>query len=312
MPLPPWGWKGCYLPKGESRAVNAIVLQIFSGLALGAVLFIVASGMTLVFGTMRIINMAHGSFYMFGAYLLAVTFHRLDHNLASFGLAILLSAGIVAILGIFLEFFILRRLYSREHLLQLLATWALLLIFGDVALKIWGPSTVSGSAPSMLKSAVAMSPNLSLPTYDVFLLLAALIIGLGLWFLLQRTATGRLLRAAVEDRELLESLGINVRMLYTKAFALGSFLAAVGGAFIAPQIAVGPGIDLSILVESFVVAVVGGLGSITGALAGAIIIGLAESFGTVFFPNYSETAIYFVMIVILIIRPRGLFGREEF
>ncbi len=290
---------------------ETLIIEIASALSIAAVLFIVSSGMTLVFGTMRVINMAHGSFYMFGAYLLAITFKNFDHRLVSFALALILSAAAVALVGIIIEFVILRRLYEGEHLLQLLATWALMLIFEEVAIDVWGSATVTPPSPVEISGSLTLG-GASVPTFDIFLVIVAAIIFVALWLFTNRMGIGRLLRAAVEDHELLSTLGVNVRQLYTVAFAVGASLAALGGAAIAPQISVGPGIDLSILVESFVVAVVGGLGSINGAVIGAIIIGFAETFGSRYFPNMSEAAIYIVMVVVLIVRPRGILGREEF
>ncbi len=290
---------------------GTVLVQVLSGLSLGAILFIVASGMTLVFGTMRIINMTHGSFYMFGAYLLAITFHKFDQQLFGFVGAFLLSAATILVLGAIIEFVVLRRLYSGEHLLQLLATWALMLMFEQLALDVWGSATVTPPSPASLSGTMSLGPA-TIPVFYVFLILFAGLIFLALWFFINRMGIGRLLKAAVEDHELLSTIGVNVRRLYTVAFAVGAFLAALGGALIAPEISVGPGIDLSILVESFVVAVVGGLGNINGAVIGAIIIGLAQSFGATYIPNMAEAAIYFVMVIVLIIRPRGLLGREEF
>lgn len=290
---------------------GTLLVQVLSGLSIAAILFIVASGMTLVFGTMRVINMTHGSFYMFGAYLLTITFHNFDHHLLGFVAAFLLSAVVVLVLGIVIEFLVLRRLYKGEHLLQLLATWALMLVFEQVALDVWGAATVTPPSPSSLAGTMSLGGT-SIPVYYVFLIVFAVVIYFALWFFNNRTGLGRLLRAAVEDHELLSTIGVNVRRLYTAAFAVGAFLAALGGALIAPEMSVGPGIDLSILVQSFVVAVVGGLGSIKGAMLGAIIIGLAESFGATYFSNIAEASIYVVMVIVLIIRPRGLFGQEEF
>lgn len=292
-------------------SAGTLLVEVFSGLSLAAILFIVSSGMTLVFGTMRVINMTHGSFYMFGAYLLAITFHRFDPHAFGFVGAFLVSSLLVAALGVVVEFLVLRRLYQGEHLLQLLATWALMLIFGQLALDVWGSATVTPPSPASLSGTMSVGAA-SIPVFYVFLIAFAAFIFVALWFFNNRTGIGRLLRAAVEDHELLATIGVNVRRLYTVAFAVGAFLAALGGALIAPEISVGPGIDLSILVESFVVAVVGGLGNVNGAVLGAILIGLAQSFGATYFPNMSEAAIYFVMVVVLIVRPRGLLGREEF
>lgn len=290
---------------------GTLVIQLLSGLSLAAVLFIVSSGMTLIFGTMHVINMTHGSFYMFGAYLVAVTFERFYHSMLSFALVLILSALVVFVIGSLVEYVVLRRLYSGEHLLQLLATWAIMLIFEEVAVDVWGSATVTPPIPPGISGALVIG-GATVPVFDVFLIAVAVLIFIGLWIFTNKMGTGRLLRAAVEDSELLFTLGVNVRRLYTIAFAVGAFLAAFGGAVIAPQISVGPGIDLSILVESFVVAVVGGLGNINGAVLGAIIIGLAQSFGATYLPNMSEAAIYIVMVAVLIVRPRGLLGREEF
>lgn len=292
-------------------SAETLVVEVLSGLSLAAVLFIVSSGMTLIFGTMRVINMTHGSFYMFGAYLFAMTFQKLDSHLGSFLGVLVISSVLVLVLGVIIEYVVLRRLYSGEHLRQLLATWALMLIFEQLTLDVWGSATVTPLSPPSLSAPVTVGA-ITVPAYDLFMIGVSVLIFIGLWIFNNRLGIGRLLRAAVEDHELLSSLGVNVRGLYTVAFAVGAFLAALGGAVIAPQISVGPGIDLSILVESFVVAVVGGLGSINGAVLGAIIIGLAESFGATYIPNLSEASIYFVMVVVLIVRPRGLFGREEF
>ncbi len=288
-----------------------LLMQVLSGLSLGAILFIVASGMTLVFGTMRVINMTHGSFYMLGAYLLAITFNKFDQHLFGFIGAFLLSAAAVLLVGVVVEFVVLRRLYSGEHLLQLLATWALMLIFEQLTLDVWGSATVSPPTPASLSGAVTLGST-TIPAFYLFLILLAALIYFALWVFTNRMGIGRSLMAAVEDHELLATIGVNVRQLYTVAFAIGAFLAALGGALIAPEVSVGPGIDLSILVESFVVAVVGGLGNVNGAVIGAIIIGLAQSFGATYIPNMAEAAIYFVMVIVLIIRPRGLLGREEF
>ena len=286
------------------------MIPIFTGLTTAAILFIVTVGLSLVFGTMRVINLAHGTFYLIGAYLVTVTFGAISAHTLGFGIGVILSALIVAILGVGIELLVLRRLYKSEHLLQLLATWALMMIIDQVAIMVWGPQNYSGNIPSTLSGGVTIGGQ-QFPVYDLFLIVVAVVIGLGLWLLIERTKLGRLIRGAVQDIELIKILGVNVSRLYTQIFAIGAFLAALGGALMGPSTSAGPGMDVNIIVEAFIVSVIGGLGNIWGAAIGAIIIGLFQSIGNLYFPELASLAPYVVMILVLVIRPQGLFGKVE-
>lgn len=284
-----------------------IVIQLLSGLTTAATLFIVASGLTLVFGAMRVINFAHGSYYMYGAFLAVTVVHGAGARL---WLALLVAPLAVGLLGAATEVLVIRHLYNREHLTQLLATFALLLIFADVALWIWGGSFRSAPRPPLLSGKMSIG-SASFPVYNLFVIAVAVVIGALLWFLLQRTTVGWSIRAAAEDRETLAATGVNVRRLFTLVFALGALLAAVAGVVVAPLVTVAPGMDVGILVSTFIVAVIGGLGSVPGAALGALILGLFEAGGVLWAPEWASAFPYLAMIVVLVIRPWGLLGVAE-
>lgn len=286
------------------------MVSILTGLSTAAILFIVSAGLSLVFGTMRIINMAHGTFYMIGAYLVTLAFAGLTMRATGFVIALILAAVLVSVLGIVIEMFVLRRLYQSEHLFQLLATWGLMLVLEEVSLIVWGPNNVTGSIPGGLSGSFAIGGQ-SFPFYNAFLIGAALVIAALLWLLLKFTPLGRIIRAAVQDAELIYTLGVNVKRLYTQVFALGTFLAALGGALVAPSTSLGPGMDAQIVMEAFIVSVIGGLGSIWGTALGALVIGLFQSLGNLIAPEVAALAPYLVMILVLIIRPTGIFGKAE-
>ncbi len=286
------------------------MIPVLAGLTTAAILFIVTVGLSLVFGTMRVINLAHGTFYMIGAYLVTFTFGTITSRSLGFTLGLFLSSAAVAILGIVIEMLILRRLYGAEHLLQLLATWALLMILEQLVIMIWGPQNRTGVIPASLSGSIVVTGQ-QFPVYDLFLILCAVVIAVLLWIVIQRTRLGRLIRAAVQDIELIRVLGVNVNRLYTQIFAIGAFLAALGGALMGPATSAGPGMDVNILVEAFIVSVIGGLGNIWGAAIGALIIGLFQSLGNLVVPELAGLAPYIVMILVLVIRPQGLLGKME-
>lgn len=286
------------------------MISILAGLATAAILFIVTVGLSLIFGTMRVINLAHGTFYMLGAYLMTVSFGAVAGHAFGFTVMLLVSSLIVAAVGILVEVFVLRRLYGSEHLLQLLATWAVMMILEQVAIMVWGPQNYTSSLPQALNGSIHIGRQ-QFPQYDMFLIVVAAVIAILLWLVIQRTRFGRLIRAAVQDIELIRVLGLNVGRLYTQIFAVGIFLAALGGALMGPATSAGPGIDMNIVVEAFIVSVIGGLGNIWGAAIGAIIIGLFQSIGNLFVPELASLAPYVVMILILVIRPQGLLGKVE-
>jgi len=284
------------------------VVDVVSTLSTAGYLFIVSAGLTLVFGAARVINLAHGSFYMYGAFLVTTLV-----GFASgpwFWLAVPLSAATVAALGGVVEVTVMRRLYRAEHLTQLLATFGLLLILADLGLHIWGSSARTIAAPPPFQGRLTLAGT-TFPAYDVALIGAAAIVGAGLWLLLTHSLFGWRVRAAVNDPEALAATGTNTTLLMTLVFALGAGLAGLAGAIVAPQSSVAPGIDQAIIVSAFIVTVIGGLGSIVGTALGAILIGLAETVGTRYAPNWASSLIYVVLIVVLAIRPWGLLGAAE-
>lgn len=285
------------------------VAQLLAGLTRAGLLFIVAAGLSLVFGAMRVINLAHGSLYMLGAF---TSFTVVNATGPDFGLfpAVIVSAVVTAAVGLLIEVGILRRLYRHEHLLQLLATYALVLVIADVARYVWGSQNRSVPRPLGLRGSVEVLGS-AFPMYNLFIILFALSVGGGLWFLVNRTGLGRDIRAAIVDPEMLGGVGVNVSRLFTTVFVIGSALAGVAGAVIAPSSAVGLGMDIDILVEAFAVTIIGGLGSIPGALVGAAIVGLADSFGILFVPRLTLAVIFLAMAAVLAIRPSGLFGVPE-
>ncbi len=282
--------------------------QALSGLTAAMFLFLIASGLSLIFGVLRVLNFAHGSFYMVGAYLAWQIVQWLGPTPSSFWWAALGAACAIAVLGGLVERLLLRHLYDKEELYQLLFTYALVLILSDAAKVAWGTQQLSVSRPPGLRGGVHVFGTL-IPYYNLFILLLGPAIALGFWLVLSRTRTGRFIRAAALDREMLGALGVNVSGLYTGVFVLGSFLAGLGGALVTPVKAIVPGMDVEIIVEAFIVVVIGGLGSFWGTFLGAVIYGEVLSFGILIFPRFSIFSVFALMAVVLILRPWGLLGR---
>ncbi len=289
--------------------VDTIILLILSGLTKASLLFIVAAGLSLVFGVLRIINLAHGSFYMIGAFIAASIVMKNPEG-PSFWLAIAIAPFIVAILGWIIELAVLRRIYRSEHIVQLLATYALILILGDVVRMIWGAEYISISFPQPLTKPVNIMGSY-FPSYNLFVIAWAPVIALFLWWFVYKTGIGCLVRAAVSDAEMLDALGINIQRIFSIVFTIGAFLSALGGIIVSPMGSIGLGMDLEILIEAFVVAVIGGLGSFAGALLGSVIIGLMHSFGITIAPRMAMAFIFLAMVIVLVIRPWGIFGEKE-
>ena len=283
--------------------------QFVGGLSIAMFLFLIASGLALIFGVLRILNFAHGSFYMIGAYLAWQIVHILDAKTGgSFWLAVVGAATAVAILGAAIERFLLRPLYGREELYQLLFTYALVLVLADAAKIIWGTQQLSVSRPPSLSGASTIFGAV-VPHYNLFIMALGPMVAALVWFILHRTHMGRMVRAAALDREMLGALGADVGRLYTAMFAFGSFLAGLAGALVTPIKTVNPGMDVEIIVEAFIVIVIGGLGSLWGAFFGALIYGQFLSFGILIFPRFSIFSVFALMAIILVIRPWGLFGK---
>src|SRR5271163_2852846 len=278
--------------------VSFLFGQFIGGLTTAMFLFLIASGLSLVFGVMRVLNFAHGSFYMVGAYLAWQAVQWLGPMIGSFWLAALFAALGVALLGGFAERFLLRHLYGREELYQLLFTYALVLILGDAAKAIWGTQQLSVSRPPMLDGGVDILGT-TLPFYNLFIVLLGPAIAIAVWLGLTRTPVGRMVRAAALDREMLGALGANVGAIYTGMFMLSSFLAGLSGALVTPIESIVPGMDVEIIVEAFIVVVIGGMGSFWGTLLGSVIYGQVLSFGILIFPSFSIFSVFALMAVIL-------------
>jgi branched-chain amino acid transport system permease protein len=285
-----------------------VFAQSLSGLTAAMFLFLIASGLSLIFGVLRVLNFAHGTFYMLGAYAAFQLVQWMGVGGGKFWLAALGAAVAVAALGGIVERLLFRHLYGKEELYQLLFTYALVLILSDGAKMIWGTQQKSVSRPPGLTGSFQLF-GATIPHYNLFILLLGPAIALTVWFVLQRTRVGRFIRAAALDRETLGALGVNVSALYTWVFVIASFLGGLGGALISPMRATTPGMDTEIIVEAFVVVVIGGLGSFWGTFLGALIYGQVLSFGILFFPRFSIFAVFALMAGVLIIRPWGLLGR---
>jgi branched-chain amino acid transport system permease protein len=279
------------------------VTQTFNGLSYGALLFLLASGLSLIFGVMRVVNLAHGSYFMLGGYVgLSVMWRT-----GSYVLALIAGALALAVIGIAMERLFLRRL-SGQTLGQVLMTIGFALIFQDLALLIWGGDPYSIRPPAMLSGVVTAGPG-RFPIYRIFIVVIAVVVGAALWLALDRTRIGAMIRAAVDDPEMASGVGIRVPRVSLAVFALGAALAAFGGVVGAGFLGVYPGLDFEILPYAFVVVIVGGLGSLPGAMVGSLLVGLLDNFGKALFPELSYFTLFAPMALILALKPTGLFGR---
>jgi branched-subunit amino acid ABC-type transport system permease component len=287
-----------------------LIRQLLSGLSLGMVIFIIAAGLSLIFGTLKFLNMAHGSIYMLGAFLcywLTATFSDVS---GVFWWSLLLAPLGAALFGGLLEVLLLRRIYGWDMMYHWLLTFGLILFIGDMCKLLWGVEYYMVSTPWPLNGAVKFL-GVYFPTYNFFVMAVGPLIFIGLWTLLRYTKLGRIIRAATHSPEMVNALGINVPLTYTAVFMLGCWLAGLGGSLMAPMAAVSLGMDGSVIVECFIIVVIGGLGSTLGAFIGAIIYGLAYAIGVIVFPKVAIGIGFILMAVILIIRPWGLMGRPE-
>lgn len=289
------------------------VAQILTGLANASSLFLVACGLSLIFGVTRIVNFAHGSLYMIGAYtgysLMQVLPGYLPAGIGFWG-SIVLAAAAVGIVGVLIEMLVLRPVYKAPELFQLVATFGVILVIQDLALLIWGPEDLLGPRAPGLRGVYRIMGE-PIPKYDIVLLCITPFIALGLWYLMTKTRLGVLVRAATQDREMVSALGVNQAWLFTGVFALGSALAGLGGALQLPKGGADLLMDFNILAPVFVVVVIGGMGSLPGAYLAAIIISVLNVFGVTYLPQSTLVLMFVVMIIVLMIRPYGLFGREE-
>ena len=294
--------------------------QCLNGLQFGLLLFLLAAGLTLVFGIMDMVNLAHGSLYMVGAYF-AATFVALTD---SFLIGAILALGATILVGMAVEVVAIRRLYGRDHLDHVLGTFGLILFFNEAVRIVWGPAGLSLRLPDWLNTSVPILPGLDYPTYRIAIILTALLVALFLYVLVMRTRVGMLIRAGATNREMTGALGVNIGLLYTLVFGLGAALAALAGLMQAPIQTVQIGMGENILILAFVVIIIGGIGSIRGAFIAAIMVGLIDTIGRAFLPDLlrlvlssrsastvapalSSMLIYLVMAIVLVVRPAGLF-----
>ena len=284
-----------------------LVFQGLVGLTEAMYLWLVAAGLSLIFGVLRILNFAHGSLYMLGAYL---TYSALGILGGNFWLALLVGPILVAAVGWVMEVAFLRHVYRLDVAFQLLLTFAFVLIFDDLVKLVWGPLYQSPPTPELLSGAVFVM-GAPLPVYHLFILAVGVVVAVGLWLFLEKSRWGVVIRATAADREMARALGVRASRLFTGVFVLGAWLAGLGGALSIPVRAVSPGMGEFIIIEAFVVVVLGGLGSLRGAFLGALIIGLLHAYGLVFLPVFELALAYVVMAVVLIVRPWGLFGVRE-
>lgn len=278
--------------------------QILVGLSRTTILFIVSSGLSLVLGVLRIPNIAHGSLYMIGAFLTYTVAVGIG-GAPGFWAALLAAPVLVALLSLAVERGIFRRLYDRDHLMMLLFTFALMLVFNDLVKMLWGSNYRSLMPPVFLRGSFTLF-GLPFPRYSLFLLAIGPLVALGLWFLTNKTRIGKIARAAAVDREMVGAMGINVSQVFAAVFVIGCFLAGLGGALVAPTQNITQGMDHAIIIEAFLIVIVGGLGNIWGALLGAMIFGLTDSLGILLWPQFSIVFPYAVVVTILTLRPKGL------
>jgi branched-chain amino acid transport system permease protein len=283
--------------------VNFWAIQLLNGVSLGMLLFLIASGLSLIFGLLRIANLAHGSFYLVGAYLgLAVS-----ERTGSFAFAAIAAAVAVPLLGAVIQRFFLSR-YHNQELPQVLLTFGFMFILADLSLALWGGTPQTLSKPEIFSRSLRFA-GLFFPSYRLFVIGVGLAIALGLWLFLEKTRVGAMVRAGVDDREMAEAVGVNVPLVFTGVFGLGVSLAGLAGVLGGPIIGVFPGLDLEILLLALVVVVIGGMGSIKGAFLGSLLVGLLDNFGKALFPQFAFFTIFVPMALVLALRPKGLFGR---
>lgn len=286
--------------------LSTFLIQVLNGLQYGMLLFLIASGLTLTFGVMGVINLAHGAFFMIGAYLVFQFTRFWGWPLP---LAYAAAVGAVVVIGTVVEKSVLAPLVGRDHLDQVLLTYGLILIFDELAVILWGKDVQPADIPDWLKGSVNLGPMIVYPVYRLALAVVGALCAVGLYLVVSKTRLGMIVRAGSYDRSMVSALGINVGPVFALVFGLGAALAALAGILAAPVLSVSPGMGDKIIIIAFVVVVIGGIGSIKGAFVGALLVGLFDSFGKVLFPTVSSLIIYALMAAILIWRPSGLFGK---
>jgi branched-chain amino acid transport system permease protein len=289
--------------------MSCVLSRVLGGLSSGAILFLVASGLSLVFGVLGVLNFAHGALYMLGAYFGFAIARLAGVDSIGFWLALFLAPLIVGLFAAVLERLLIRPIYPRELLYQLLLTYSFVLILDGVVKLVWGASFQSIQVPQMLAGAIAIAGR-PFPVYQLLIIVVACVVAISLWLLLTRTRVGRLIRAAASDSQMVNILGIDVPALRTVVFATGALLAGLGGVMAGPLRSIYPGMGHDVVVESFIVVVIGGLGSLPGAALAALLIGQVRAFSVIVFPELELALVYLIMAIVLIVRPRGLLGRD--
>lgn len=300
--------------------MQLLIEQVLNGFQLGVTLFLLAAGLTLVFGIMGVINLAHGSLFMVGAYGAALVAGKTG----SWGLGMLAGLAASALVGVVIEFVVIRRLYARDHLYQVLATFGLILFFNGLVALVIGRAPLLMETPKALSGFIEILPGIPYPTYRLAVMAVGVLVAFGLWVLITRTKVGMLIRAGATHRDMVSALGVDIAKLYTFVFGLGALLAGLAGLIVGPIRSVQVGMGEQVLIMTFVVIVIGGIGSIRGAFVGAMLIGMADTLGRAFLPTLlkmhlsgaiadglagalASVLIYIVMAAVLIVRPRGLF-----
>ncbi|MCU0931519.1 MAG: branched-chain amino acid ABC transporter permease [Serpentinimonas sp.] len=279
------------------------LIQLLNGLQYGLLLFMLAAGLTLIFGIMGVVNLAHGSFYMLGAYMA----WSLTGHFGNLAVAIVVGALLSVVLGLALEWLLFRHFYKRDHLDQVLLTFGLIYIFEETRSIIWGDDVHAVQVPEVFNWAIPLTDNLSYPFYRIVMMGVCIALAIGLYLLISRTRLGMKIRAGAFNRDMAESLGINIRLIHAVVFALGVGLAAVAGMIASPISSVYPNMGAPVLIMCFVVVVIGGIGSVRGALIAALLVGLVDTFGKVLLPAVSGMLVYMLMAAVLLYKPEGLF-----
>jgi branched-subunit amino acid ABC-type transport system permease component len=267
-------------------------------------LFIVCAGLSFVLGVLRIPNIAHGTLYMIGAFA-TFSITKMFAGSAGFWIALILAPLLVAVVSLVAERALFCHLYQREHLMLLLFTFAISLILGDLVKIVWGAEYKSVSAPTLLKGSISML-GASFPRYNLFLILVGPLVAIAIWLFTNKTKIGKISRAAAVDREMVGVLGINVSWVFAIAFVIGCYLAGVGGALVAPTVSITLGMDHTLIIEAFLIVIIGGLGNMWGALVGSLIFGITHSFGVLFWPQFAIVFPYIAVVIVLLLRPKGL------
>ncbi len=283
-----------------------VLSQVFVGLSRTTILFIVASGLTLILGVLRIPNVAHGSLYMIGAFTAFSVTKLFGGGSAGFWAAIVIAPLVVAFISLVAERGMFQFLYEREHLMLLLLTFAFSLVFGDLVKLVWGSEYKSVPVPHIFQGFVPLFGGIPFPRYNLFLLVAGPVVAILLWLLTNRTKMGKIARAAAVDREMVGAVGINVSRVFATVFVIGCYLAGLGGVLVAPTVSVTLGMDHNLIIEAFLIVIMGGLGNIWGALLGALIFGLTQSLGILIWPKFGIIFPYLAVVVVLLFRPTGL------